>query len=139
MVDKYETLGPNAWGLSASDGPDGYNGLYGGPPSGFDNLQHFIDDTIPPYGAIASIVFLPEPAQQAMLYYYSFDSLKSKYGFVDAFNLSRNWYARDVIGIDKGVTLLMLANYQGDIVYKIMMENEQILAGLTRLEITKSK
>jgi hypothetical protein len=139
MDDKYETLGPNAWGLSASDGPDGYNGLYGAPPSGFDNKQNFIDDTIPPYGAIASIVFLPDQAQQAMKYYYSLDSLKSKYGFVDAFNLSRNWYAKDVIGIDKGITLLMLANYQDDTVYKIMMENDQILAGLTRLEIIKSK
>ena len=33
----------------------------------------------------------------------------------------------------------MLANYQDDTVYKIMMENEQILAGLNRLEITKSE
>ena len=49
-----------------------------------------------------------------MKYYYSLDSLKSKYGFVDAFNLSRNWFAKDVIGIDKGISLLMLANYQDD-------------------------
>jgi len=139
MDEKYETLGPNAWGLSASDGPDGYNGLYGGPPSGFDNKQHFIDDTIPPYGAIGSIVFLPEEAQQAMKYYYTFDELKSQYGFKDAFNLSRNWFAPDVIGIDKGISLLMLANYQDDMVYKIMMSNENILAGLDRLQINQGE
>ena len=34
MAHKYKTIGPNAWGLTASDGPDGYNGLYGAPPSG---------------------------------------------------------------------------------------------------------
>ncbi len=135
--EKYETLGPQAWGLSASDGPGGYNGLYGAPPSGFDNNSHKVDDTVPPYGAVASIIFLSEQSQQAMLYYYSLDRLKSKYGFTDAFNLSKNWFAKDVIGIDKGISLLMLANYQDDIVYKITMKQESILAGLERLRIKK--
>lgn len=135
MDEKYLTLGPNAWGLSASDSPDGYNGLYGSPPSGFDDKQHVVDDTIPPYGAIASIIFLPEQAGQAMKYYYTLEELKSPYGFKDAFNLSREWFASDVIGIDKGISLLMLANYQDDTVYKIMMENNYILTGLEVLEI----
>lgn len=135
MDEKYTTLGPDAWGLTASDGPDGYNGLYGAPPSGFDNKQHFIDDTIPPAGAIGSIIFVSEPAQRAMLYYYSLEKLKSPYGFKDAFNLSKDWYASDVIGIDKGISLLMLANYQSDMVYKITMENKILLQGLERLQI----
>ena len=42
-----------------------------------------------PYGAIASIIFLPEQAQQAMLYYYTFEQLKGKYGFMDAYNLAQ--------------------------------------------------
>jgi hypothetical protein len=133
--DEYLTLGPSAWGLSACDGPEGYGGLYGAPPSGFDNNSHVIDDTVPPYGAIGSIVFLPEQAQQAMLYYYSLEYLRSPYGFVDAFNLTENWYATDVIGIDKGITLLMLANFENDFVYQIMMDNVNILNGLNRLQI----
>jgi hypothetical protein len=137
MDEKYETLGPNAWGLSASDGPSGYNGLYGAPPSGFDDKQHKVDDTIPPYGAIASIIFLPEQSQQAMQNYYSIEQLKGEYGFKDAYNLPKDWYAPDVIGIDKGISLLMLANYQDDIVYKIMMKNKNILQGMDRLQITK--
>jgi len=139
MQPKYKTLGPLAWGLSASDGPDGYNGLYGAPPSGFDNKQHKVDDTIPPYGAVASIIFLPEQAQQAMLNYYSLEKLKGPYGFKDAYNLSRNWYASDVIGIDKGVSLLMLANYESDFVYSIVMKNATILQGLERLELQAKK
>jgi hypothetical protein len=131
---EYLTLGPTAWGLSASDGPDGYNGLYGAPPSGFDNNAHFIDDTIPPYGAIGSIVFLPEQAEQAMMYYYSLEQMHSDYGFVDAFNLSEDWFASDVIGIDKGISLLMLANYKNDLVHRIVMSNENILNGLSRLQ-----
>jgi hypothetical protein len=133
MDKKYITLGPDAWGLTACDGPNGYNGRYGAPPSGYDNKQHFIDDTIPPAGAIGSIIFVPEHAQRAMVHYYSFDKLKGKYGFFDAYNLSNDWYAADVIGIDKGISLLMLANFENDLVYQTMMKNEQILRGLSRL------
>jgi hypothetical protein len=139
MDDKYITLGPNAWGLTASDGPGGYNGLYGAPPSGFDNRAHLVDDTIAPSGAIGSIIFLPKQAQQAMQHYYSIEQLKGEYGFLDAYNLTEDWYATDVIGIDKGVTLLMLANYESNLVYNIMMENESILAGLDRLQITEGE
>lgn len=139
MDKKYETLGPNAWGLTASDGPDGYNGLYGAPPSGFDNKQNKVDDTVPPAGAIGSIIFLPDEARQAMIYYYSFDRLKSRYGFVDAFNLTKDWYATDVIGIDKGISLLMLANDERGFVHNLMMKSEYLLAGLDRLQITRNK
>jgi hypothetical protein len=136
--EEYTTLGPEAWGMTASDGPDGYNGLYGAPPSGFDNNAHFIDDTIPPAGAIGSIIFVPEAAERAMLNYYSIEELKGEYGFQDAYNLTEEWYAGDVIGIDKGISLLMLANYENDLIHRIMMGNEQILTGLERLQIGKA-
>lgn len=136
MDEKYQTLGPTAWGLSASDGPNGYNGLYGAPPSGYDNNAHKVDDTVPPYAAIASMLFLPEEAAQAMLHYYSIEPLKGKYGFKDAYNLTKNWYASDVIGIDKGISLLMLANFQDNLVYRITMKNEHLRRGLERLQIT---
>jgi len=135
MDEKYATLGPSAWGLSACDGPNGYNGLYGAPPSGYDNRAHSVDDTIPPYAAIASILFLPEESAQAMLNYYSIEPLKGQYGFQDAYNLTKNWYAADVIGIDKGISLLMLANYQNDLVYAITLKNEHLRNGRERLGI----
>lgn len=137
MQNKYNTLGPSAWGLSASDGPNGYNGLYGAPPSGYDNRAHFIDDTVPPYAAIGSIIFVPEAAERALLNYDTIEPLRGQYGFYDAYNLTENWYASDVIGIDKGIGLLMLANYQNDLVYSVLMQNEHILAGLTALEFTQ--
>jgi hypothetical protein len=139
MDEQYLTIGPNAWGLTACDGPSGYNGLYGAPPSGYDNQQHLVDDTVPPSGAIGSIIFLPDQAQQAMLNYYSYDELKGQYGFQDAYNLSEEWFAPDVIGIDKGITLLMLANHQNSMVYEVMMQNENILKGLDLLQIKKNE
>ena len=138
MHDQYKTLNASSWGLSACDGPGGYNGLYGAPPSGFDNNSHVVDGTVPPSAAIGSIIFLPSQAQDAMLNYYSFEKLKGQYGFMDAYNLDQDWYASDVIGINKGVSLLMLANYQTDIVHTTMMKNEHILNGLSRLQIKKN-
>ncbi len=138
MDEKYLTLGPAAWGLSACDGPNGYNGLYGAPPSGYDNRAHTVDDTVPPYAAIASILFLPEESAQAMLNYDSIEPLKGQYGFQDAYNLTKNWYAADVIGIDKGISLLMLANDQNDLVYTITMKNQFLRSGLERLGILPS-
>ena len=138
MDEKYTTLGPSAWGLSACDGPNGYNGLYGAPPSGYDNRAHSVDDTVPPYAAIASILFLPDESAQAMLNYYSIEPLKGQYGFQDAYNLTKNWYAADVIGIDKGISLLMLANYQNDLVYAITMKNEHLRNGLERIGIVST-
>jgi len=132
--NQYNTIGPDAWGLTASDGPNGYNGLYGAPPSGIDNAAHVVDDTVPPAGAIGSILFLPEEAKIAMLNYYNNQRLFSRYGFVDAYNLTKNWKASDVIGIDKGITLLMLANMQ-DIVYNVTMNHPVILRGLDALGI----
>ena len=81
-MEEYPTLASGAWGISACDGPDGYNGLYGAPPSGYDNLAHFFDDTIPPSAAIGSIIFVPAEAGQAMLQYYSLEELKGPYGFL---------------------------------------------------------
>lgn len=137
MQETYQTLSAVAWGLSACDGPNGYSGLYGAPPSGYDNSAHRVDDTVPPYAAIASILFLPEEAAQAMLNYYSIAPLKGHYGFQDAYNLSKNWYASDVIGIDKGISLLMLANYENDLIYGITMNNEHIQRGLAQLGLTR--
>lgn len=135
----YKTIGADAWGLTASDGPGGYNGLIGAPPSGYDNKSHKVDDTVAPSGAIGSILFLPEEVKTAMLNYYNVQKLFGTYGFVDAYNLTKNWKAGDVIGIDKGITLLMLANYQDNIVYNVSMSNPYLLQGMENLNIKKAE
>ena len=133
---KWETLGPNAWGLTASDGPNGYEGRYGAPPSGNGNRENFIDDTIAPSGAIGSIIFTTADSERAMLNYYSLPQLQSAYGFVDAYNLTEGWFDTDVIGIDKGVSLLMLSNYLEGPVYPVMLQNSVIAQGLEVLGLT---
>lgn len=120
----YKTLGKYSWGMTACDGPDGYSGLYGAAPSGSGSTAHRVDGTIPPCGAIGSICFTPNLVMETMDYYYETldGDLVGKYGFYDAYNLDgRRWIGKDVIGIDKGVSLLMIENYRSGLVWDLFM------------------
>ncbi|MDF2699477.1 MAG: hypothetical protein K0Q49_1033 [Haloplasmataceae bacterium] len=132
----FKTFGENSWGMTASDGPKGYSGLYGSKPSGFSDDAHKNDGTIPPSGAIGSIVFLPDQVKNAIMYFETIEGLKGRYGYKDAYNFesSTPWIAKDVIGINKGVTLLMLQNYQNELIWDYFMRNEYVQNGLEYLE-----
>ncbi|MGG4034709.1 glucoamylase family protein [Paenibacillus cisolokensis] len=132
QAETFSTFGPDAWGLTASDGPRGYEGKYGAAPSGYSNDAHFVDGTLPPAGALGSIVFTPEESIAALKHYYTFPDLIGEYGLKDAYNtaVSPAWYARDVIGIDKGITLLMIENYRAGFVWEWFMKNEYVKKGM---------
>lgn len=124
--NKYKTFNSDSWGLTACDGPYGYSGEYGAPPRGKVQIHKGNDGSIAPCGAAGSIVFTPEESISAMgNYYNSFPQLWGRYGFRDAYNLdlSPAWFARDVIAIDKGITLLMLENYMTGFVWDVFMNN----------------
>ncbi|MFN6991396.1 MAG: glucoamylase family protein [Fervidobacterium sp.] len=127
------------WGVTACDTNKGYNGLLGTPPSGNNNTMHQVDGTIATSGALGSIVFTPEQSLWALINYYKFPQLIGKYGLKDSFNLNLDWFASDYIGIDKGITLLMIANYKNELVWKTFMSIEYITEGLTNLEFEKIK
>ena len=115
------------WGITACDGPNGYKAR-GAPPAQND------DGTIAPTAAGASIVFTPQYALEALQYMYNQYKSKiwKKYGFRDAFNLSQNWWAPDVIGIDEGAMILMMENYLNEGIWKRFMNNPYIQAGLQK-------
>ncbi|MCV2232564.1 glucoamylase family protein [Paracholeplasma manati] len=138
LTPLYEGINANSWGMSAADGPNGYKGNYGSGPSAGN--AHFNDGTVPAYGAIGSIVFKPVEAIAAMKNYRTFPSYFSKYGFKDSYNLSvgvNGWFANDIIGIDKGISIVMLENYMSGMVWKIHMEIDYIQVGLENLGFTK--
>jgi len=133
-ADKFRTLGPDAWGLTSCDRIDGYFG-----PNG---ACYAADGTLPPSGAAGSIVFTPEETIGALNNYYNnFPGLWGDYGFKDAFNLEGDtpWYGSDVIGIDKGITLLMLENYRSGLIWKYFMKNRYVKEGMKKLGFTKVK
>jgi hypothetical protein len=56
----------------------------------------------------------------------------SQYGFVDAFNPLTNWYDHDVIGIDTGITMVMVENARSGFVWETFMKNAQTRRGMMR-------
>lgn len=114
---RYETYGDTMWGLTASLGPDGYK-AYGAKPG---DAVH--DGTIAPCGMAGSIVFTGGDALKGLkhLYLKYQDFLYGKYGFKDAFNLDRNWWAEEYLGIDVGIMILMIENYRTGLVWSKFM------------------
>ena len=123
--NRFKTFSTTSWGLTACDGPNGYEGKYGTAPSGTNNNQHYTDGTVALCGAIGSIVFAPEIVVPTIDYYYTAlgGKLFGGYGFYDSYNLENGeWIANDVIGIDKGISLLMIENYQSEFVWEVFMD-----------------
>ena len=70
-------------------------------------------------------------------YFENVPELWSEYGFLDAYNLDRNWISDRVIGIDKGITLLMIENYRSGMIWELTMGSEYIKNGLERLGFSR--
>ncbi len=137
----FETYNQDSWGLTASIGPNGYNGgrgqSYGALPMG-DSNGAWHDGTIAPYGAGSSIVFLSKNStkNEAVIalnnYYYNFSHLWGLYGFRDSYNLgnsinsSDDWFAHDYVGIDEGPMLLMIENYRTGMIWNTFMKNNYV-------------
>lgn len=130
----FKTYNENSWGLTACLGPKGYCG-FGAKPCDV-NLNIENDGTITPCGAIGSIVFTPQESIEAMQYFYNnFPELWGKYGFKDGYNLEKDkpWFAKEYIGIDKGIEILMIENYLHGTIWKYFMKNQYVKDGLNKL------
>ncbi|HNS73446.1 MAG TPA: glucoamylase family protein, partial [bacterium] len=123
----WKGYGEFVWGITPSDGPNGY-AARGAPPAEND------DGTIAPTAVGGSLPFAPEICLPTLRHFY--DAYKSQlwgsYGFRDAFNLQKNWWATDVIGIDQGPIVLMIENYRTGKVWKTFMKNADVRRGLER-------
>lgn len=121
-ANQYKTYGPDSWGLTACIGPKGYKGYGAKPGEGMN------DGTIAPSGMAGSMPFDVEGSLAGLKYLY--DNHKSflygKYGFKDAFNLNTNWWAEEYLGIDQGITVLMIENYQTGLVWDKFMQSAPI-------------
>jgi hypothetical protein len=120
--------GPNAWGLTASDGPYGY-------------VAHAPDEThdrgtLTPTGALASFPYTPEASMAAFKHYYRDlgDQLWDIYGPRDAFNEKENWVSPIYMGLNQAPIVVMIENYRTGLVWKNFMSNPEIGAMLKKLE-----
>lgn len=136
----YDSL---VWGITACDGPgESYNKGgkeflgYAGRGSSGREYNYFDDGTIAPTAAGGSIVFAPEiviPTLLNLKNEFGDRGLWDKYGFVDAFNLTADWYGKDYLGIDQGPIIIMIENFRTELVWKMVMQDPVIIRGLAKL------
>jgi len=56
-----------------------------------------------------------------------------KYSFVDAFNPLTGWYDADVLGIDLGITMLMVENHRSGLVWNTFMKNPEAPSAMQKV------
>jgi len=119
--------GPNCWGLTASDDPDGYT--VHEPGAGRDN------GTITPTAALSSIPYTPQESMDALKHFYRElgDKTWGWMGFYDAFNQKRNWWATSYLAIDQGPIIGMIENHRSGLLWDNFMANPEIAPMLTSI------
>lgn len=140
--EKFVGFNEEQWGITACDTPTGYSGLLGTSPSGSGGKTFKNDGTVAPCGAIGSIVFAPDKVLKCIRNYATLldGALIGDYGFYDAFNFEdrKPWIARSVIGIDKGITVLMIENYRSELIWNTFMKLEFMDRAIERLGFIKT-
>jgi hypothetical protein len=123
--NKFKGYGPTCWGLTASDNHEGYN-------------AHSPDNdlgVISPTAAISSFPYTPKESMAALRYFYEEKGaqLWGEYGFKDAMNESKNWYADSYLAIDQGPEIVMIENHRSGLFWKLFMGILEIQQGLKKL------
>jgi len=127
LSKEFPDYSDDLWGITASDSDHGYQ-VWGGPPR-----TGPIDGTIAPSAAAGSLPFLTDPALRVLkTIRQRYGNAWSRYGFVNAFNPLKNWYDKDVIGIDTGITMLMAENVRSSFVWDTFMKNPEAQRGMER-------
>lgn len=125
--DNRKTYAEGFWGISANDQP---------PPVGYGAdwpADGHNDGTVSPTAMLASAIFTPDLADIALrnLWQKHRSQLWGRYGFSNAFNVDKNWYDTDVIGIDLGMMLLATENTQTGLIWKLTSKDPIFHRGLT--------
>jgi hypothetical protein len=124
----FKGYGDACWGLTASDDPGGYDA----------HAPNNDNGTISPTAALSSFPYAPEECMRALRHFFSVhgERIWARYGFVDAFNESRDWYADSFLAIDQGPIVIMIENYRTGLLWKLFMSVPEVQAGLRRLDFT---
>lgn len=133
LAKKYPHFSNDLWGITASDSRVGYVS-WGGPPE-----MGPIDGTVVPSATGGSLPFLPQATLRVL------KNIKARYGpgawtrygFVNAFHPTANWYDSDVVAIDTGITLLMAENLRTGFVWDTFTKSPQVQRALERAGFTQ--
>ena len=80
---------------------------------------------------LAGMVFTPERSQKALADMWTLrDKIWGRYGFSNAFNVEKNWYDTDALGLDLGMMLLATENARTGLVWRLMARSPVTKKGL---------
>ena len=129
----FEGYGADAWGLTASDGPEGY--AANAPDQNNDH------GTLTPTGALASFPYTPEASLAALKHYYRDlgANLWGIYGLRDAYNPGQNWISPIYMGLNQAPIVVMIENQRNGLVWKTFMSNPEVEVMLHELDRVTSK
>ena len=118
----------SCWGLTASDLSTGYG------------VSEPTNDrgVIAPTAAVSSLPYAPEQSMNAIRYFYYIvgDRVWGQYGFYDAYDVGRNWWATSTLAIDQGPQICMIENYRTGLLWNLFMSAPEVQSGLTKLGFT---
>jgi len=121
----FKGYGAASWGLTASDDPDGYDAHAPAHDNG----------TISPTAALASLPYAPDASLTALRHFLKTHGRRvwDRFGFIDAFNETRDWWAQTFLAIDQAPIVVMIENYRSGLLWKLFMSAPEVRRGLARL------
>ena len=127
----YTAYGADCWGLTASDDPDGYSVHEPTRDNG----------TITPTAALSSMPYTPEESMKALRHFYFIlgDKLWGEYGFYDAFNPNKGWWANSYLAIDQGTTMVMIENHRSGLLWELFMSAPETQIAMDKLGFSSQK
>jgi hypothetical protein len=127
----FKGYGADCWGLTASDDPGGYDAHAPDNDNG----------TISPTAALSSFPYQPEACFAALRRFLSAhgERIWGRFGFTDAFNETRDWWADTFLAIDQGPIVAMMENYRTGLLWKLFMAAPEVRQGLARLGFTAAQ
>jgi hypothetical protein len=130
---RHIAYGPDAWGLTAADGPSGYHPY---SPNPADD-----DGTLAPTGGLASFPYTPEASMAALKHFYRDlgDRLWGIYGPIDAYNLDQDWWSPIYMGLNQAPITVMVENYRTGLVWKMFHANPEIQVMLKKIDATTAE
>jgi len=113
------------WGLTASDTPGGYTAHEPRRDNG----------TITPTAALSAMPYVPEESIATLRHFYHDhgDRLWGPFGFRDAFNLDKDWFAESYLAIDQGPIVVMIENHRTALCWRLFMANPEVGVMLERI------
>jgi hypothetical protein len=120
----HKGYGPACWGLTASDDPKGYD----------VHAPDHDNGTVSPTAALSSFPYTPRESMLALRHFLTGGNrLWGRYGFIDAFCETQDWYADSYLAINQAPIVVMIENYRTGLLWKLFMKIPEIRAGLRKL------